>query len=557
MNTKNIDLKYQRINLLKNIEINSLISIGLIFLFLITEKPSILYRLSGIQASDLSFFVKLFFYSCILAIWAVALTAVYFVARSRLIFKWGVFFLIIIPIFVFDVFFSVSGTTLLYSDYLGLRLAVANTQDALSEYGKFLFYPFIRSVLLLAAFLIVSPSSMKKAEVKASLLLFLSVFIFVGVCFAKKGTATDKIPGFLSVYGFEVTMLLDQTKHSHYNHDGILFEPRSKPRRENILLIIDESVRYDFVNGEESNSVLRLKSNSKWNIYDYGSATSGNNCSAESNVILRKGPKPEHLGAEIQENPLIWSYAKKAGFKTTLIDAQRGGQGHDYFDKEELKMIDNNIITSDYESDRDIAKELSKLLKSAGNFVIIIKKGPHFPYSNRYPKSFAPSFKSNYINEKQNRIEYARAIMYQTGGFFEELFSESIKPSTLMIYTSDHGQNLEDKVGATHCTATGNPYQGEGMVPMLVIDNKNNEQISSYSQINHNKTSHFNIFSTLLYYLGYEQNDYLNHYGNSLIEPVNRLGYFSYGSAFGSFGSKPTIKFTSETLDYSGVKKRF
>jgi glucan phosphoethanolaminetransferase (alkaline phosphatase superfamily) len=552
MTTKNIALPPQ--NMAESSNINSFISMGLIFLFLISEKPSIFDKLSIILENEWGFFAEVFIFSFILIIWTIALLAIYFVSKSRLIFKWGVFFLIIISIFVVDIFVGVSDNSLLYDDYLILRSAVGNIQDALNAYGSLLIYPFIRSLILFVAFLISTPYSIKKAEMKASFLLLFCVLIFAGLCFVRKGGGTDKIPGFLSVYGFEIAMYLDQSKHI-YNHDGILFEPRSKPRKENILLIIDESVRYDFINGRETNAGLNVRSNSIWNVYDYGTATSGNNCSSASNLILRKGPKPDHLGAEIQENPLIWAYAKKAGFKTTLIDAQHGGQGHDYFDKEELKMIDNNVNTENYQSDRDIAIELKKLLKNAGNFVIIIKKGAHFPYSEKYPKTFAPNFNSAYINENQKRIEYARAIMYQTGGFIEELFGESIKPSTLMVYTSDHGENINDATGGPHCN-TGSPYQGEGMVPMLVIDNEKNEEVFSYAQTNHSKTSHFNIFSTLLYYLGYEKTDYLAHYGPSLIEPINdRFGHFNYGSPFGYFGSEPKFKTASETLDYSKVKK--
>ncbi len=554
MNRQNFSLTFQITDELKKRRINALISVGLIFLFLTSERPNIVYRLSGIDSSDFNSFVKkLLICTFIALIWLTALAAIYLLARSKPLFKWTAFILIIVSTVVFDVFFAVSNNTLLYGDYLGLRLAITYIKNAIDEYGHFVLYPFFRSSLLFVAFLISPCYSIKKAEVKSSILLTICLIAFVTICI-KKETAIGKMPGFLSIYGFEIANILDKQQHN-YRHDGILFEPKVKPRRENIVLIIDESVRYDFINGEESNAGLNIKSNAMWSVYDYGSATSGNNCSGYSNLILRKGPKPDHIGAEIQENPLIWAYAKKAGFKTTLIDAQRSGQGHDYFDKEELKMIDNNVNTSNYQSDRDIAIELKTILKNTGNFVIIIKKGSHFPYAGRYPKTFMPNFKSAYINENQNRIDYARAIMYQTGGFFEELLGVSLIPSTLMIYTSDHGQNLNDTSGLTHCTMSSNPYQGEGMVPMLIIDNKQNEKIALYSQENHNKTSHFNIFSTLLYYSGYEQQDYLNHYGASLIEPVKRLGYFNYGSPFGYFGAEPKFEFAGETMDYIGAKK--
>ncbi len=541
-------------NIFRLIKIKETLSIGLIATFLLLEKPSIFYRFSIIETTDSK---KLFIVAFVAFIWLTALAAIFFAARSRPVFKWGFFLLATISLFIFDVFTATSHNgyaTLLYGDYITIRQSAANLNDVLAEYGNLLIAPFFRMFLLFLAFFISTPDLIKKAEVKSSLLIILCLAIFVGICVTKKGTGTDKIPGFLSIYGFEIAMLLDE-KNPAYNYGNIFFKPRTQPRRENILLIIDESVRSDFFNGAEAISGLNIKSNSLWNVYDYGSATSGNNCSHYTSIILRKGPKPDHLRAEIQENPLIWAYAKEAGFRTTLIDAQHSGQGHDYFDLVELKMIDNNVNTEKYQSDKDIAVELKKLLKNGNNFVIIVKKGAHFPYVERYPTTFGPNFNSAYINEKQNRIEYARAIMYQTGGFFAELLGESLTPSTLMVYTSDHGQNLNDTSGPTHCTTTGDPYQGEGMVPMLVIDNRQDEKLSSFSQINHNKTSHFNVFSTLLYYLGYEKNDYQSHYGDSLIEPVKRLGYFNYGRPFGYFGSEPMFKRTGEALDYSGDKK--
>lgn len=536
------------INIIKNkLKYNNLVSISIIFIFLISDQISILNseRLPFFDNLP-SFIIK---YVILVVTWVAAFMLLYYVAMSGALFKWGVFSLITISTLVFDIFSAASYNTLLYSDYLGLRVAVSpeDITNVFNEYAGFFIHPVCRLILLFIAFLMLpSTISSKNPVFKALILLVFCLAIFV-IMVIKQETSIRKMPGFLSIYGFEVARLFEKNNYQ-YNYNNLLIEPKSKPIRQNVILVIDESIRYDFINGEESNEELNVKSNRFWNVYDYGSATSGNNCSGYSNIILRKGPKPENLGEEIQKNPLIWAYAQKAGYRTSLIDAQRSGKGHDYFDSNELKMIDNNVDTSNYKSDRDIAIELAHLLKNPGNFIIVIKKGAHFPYVNKYPESFTPIFKSSYINQTQKRIEYARAIKYQTGGFFEELLKQPLSPSTVLVYTSDHGQNLEDTKGTTHCTMNNDPYNGEGLVPMLLIDNQINEQANSYSDINHNKSSHFNIFSTLLYFFGYEKNDYLKNYGLSLFDPIDRFGKFNYGSPFGYFGSKPKFVTTDEKI---------
>lgn len=518
---------------------NSFLIFGFVFLFFIMERPSIINGLIRIYGMNFGFILKITYIFAILLISSIGFFAIYYAANIKSKYKWIFFILILFPTLITDVFGMIFTQPMFYGDYLGIKLAVANINDALSEYGKLLLYPLVRGIFLFLAFWL-STTFINNSGIKSIVLIACYMIIFTSICVFKKGGYTGKIPSLFSVYSFEIASLFDKKKYD-YNYKGALFNPNGN-KKDNIVLIVDESIRSDFINGKESSAGLNVKTNKNWNVYDFGIATSGSNCSATSNIILRKGPKPDNLDVTIYQNPLIWDYAKKAGYKTTLIDAQNNGKNHDYFDTEEREMIDNNVNTTEYKSDTDIAIALKGLLKNTGNFIMVIKRGAHFPYSKSYPDSFKPEFKWDYINKNPTRIEYARAISYQTGNFFEELLKESVTPSTLMIYTSDHGQNLKDAPGGTHCTATGEPYPGEGIVPLLVIANETSDLILSSSKKNYNNTSHFNIFSTLLYYFGYANNDYLKHYEPALIEPINKYGYFSYGSPFGYFNSKPLFK---------------
>lgn len=512
------------------------ISSIIIFAFLITESPIIYTRVSGIYESDLNNTIKNFYYVVIASIWLINFATIYFIAHSKITYKAVGFFLIIIPIFIVDPFFGAKNNTLLYGDYLTIRSAIENTTDAIQQYRSLFFTPFFRTILLLIAFIISPSSNNIKNNYIAIFLLITCIIIFASICYIKKGTGTDKIPGFIAPYAFELLRLLDR-QDNQYNYQNIFFNPKHQATRENIALIIDESIRNDFINSPDFTDNIDIKSNINWEIHNYGRAVSGSNCSSASNLILRKGPRPDNLSQDIRLYPLIWAYAKKAGFKTILIDAQNAGRDHDYFDDTEHKLIDVNIDTSRYESDYDTANSFIEVIKKPGNFIIVIKKGAHFPYKNRYPDSFTPNFQSEYINSQEKRIEYARAVAYQTGGFFKKLLSTKVVPKTLIIYTSDHGQNLLDSPGLEQCTATGHPHIKEGMVPLLIMDNQFDITLNQSSKINQNKSSHFNIFATLLHFLGYASSNFKPYYATSLLEPINPLNRFSYGAIFGHFGS--------------------
>lgn len=368
----------------------------------------------------------------------------------------------------------------------------------------------------------------------ASIFFFFSLVALVFVtCVLRQGAATNKFPAPISLYGLSLGYVYNFIKNPHIYQYQLQGSPKiEKSEYQNIILIVDESVRWDY------SPFLRIRKYKKWNVFDYGRATSYANASATSNILLRKGARFESLSSDFYNNPLIWDYAKKAGYATYLYDNQGGGVGHDYFDTQERQMIDFNISNSVFR-DADIWKQLSYLNGNQRTFTLIIKRGSHFPYRD-FPEDLKINFVlSKYQNATFLRKKYLKSVVFQSDDFWREFFDFDIRKPTLVIYTSDHGQNLEDVEGLTHGTSGKEPYVGEGLVPLVVLTNIKDNFAQSFEK-NLNRVSHFNIFPTLIESMGYSQVDlgYQNK-NTSLRNAVTPIKGFFYGIPFGYFGKAP------------------
>src|SRR3546814_12920811 len=90
-----------------------------------------------------------------------------------------------------------------------------------------------------------------------------------------------------------------------------------------------------------------------------------------------------------------------------------------------------------------------------------------------------------------------------------------------MIYTSYHGQNLHERGApglSTHCSVE--PLQEEGLVPLVVIDGNRDLSMDWRRDVahNHNRSSHYMVFPTLLELMGYDPSAVEKRYGRALNE---------------------------------------
>ncbi|HEX2829586.1 MAG TPA: sulfatase-like hydrolase/transferase [Burkholderiales bacterium] len=281
---------------------------------------------------------------------------------------------------------------------------------------------------------------------------------------------------------------------------------RASPFRK-IVVIVDESVT------REAYERLVARRTQGLPVADFGEAASTTNCSAPSNALLRWGVRREeaaHADYDPRTNPMIWAYARAAGFATVLIDGQSTGGKQNYLNPKELELIEEFVPAErDAQTDIAIADILNKRLKSPRPaFIYVVKKGAHFPYEMNYPPDA--------VRANASRAEkYAAAVSHTTGKFFERLSRGLPFDRILLVYTSDHGQDLTKR--ATHCN--GDPAAEEYSVPLLAItgDRKGAGFRSSETLFDH--ASHLNIFPTVLISLGYDEHWVAATYGPSLAGP--------------------------------------
>lgn len=377
----------------------------------------------------------------------------------------------------------------------------------------------------------------------------ITAFIFIIIDFQHNNGLFDRFPSF-----FRVPAMLVFASQSRL-YDGERYEinyPGSlKAQVEKIILIVDESIRADILgnNGYKTDTTPYLRARTA-EIVNFGLAASSSNCSDYSNLILRTGVKKEEIPDDKQmslKKPSIWQFTREAGYYNVYMDAQSAEEWENYqnfMNEQEAVFIDK--INRDrqkiaYESDGVSRERLTDLLKQPGKtFVILNKYGLHFPYYRSYPKKyniFTPALeRGEPMNNREKSLNsYMNGLRWSVDDWFKDLLSENAtyRPYVI-IYTSDHGQNIvDDGTLATHCRPAANRF--EGIVPMMVFSNNPDllDKFTAARKTSYNKTSHFQIFPTLIRLAGYEKPWVDNHYGPSLFDPSVTLPEFFVGDLHG------------------------
>lgn len=295
--------------------------------------------------------------------------------------------------------------------------------------------------------------------------------------------------------------------------------PSREALAQKIVLVVDESVTYAIYRQIVA-PTLRGPAP-----VDFGEAASVANCSAASNALLRWGVEKSRVGTpgyDPRTNPTIWAYAKAAGYRTSLIDGQSDGAMQNYLGTKEFALIDEFVpARAGIDSDRGIADKINEILRRPGPaFVYVVKRGIHFPYEMNYPKGELPAGAAR-------AEKYARAVSYANDGFFTRVAAGVDFSRALLIYTSDHGQDLAER--STHCNP--DPRDVEYSVPLVAVTRAPALlDLLRTADGMLNRASHLNIFPTLLYAFGYSRDWLEAEYGPTLAGPASPyLVYVSLG----------------------------
>ena len=208
----------------------------------------------------------------------------------------------------------------------------------------------------------------------------------------------------------------------------------------------------------------------------------------------------------------------------------------------------------------DLLRDLTT--RPGPQFILVVKSDVHFPFEHAYPiehAQFRPHLGTGGGLPGKVLLEnsYKNAIAWNVEQCFEALLSKVSFENTVLLYTADHGQNLLDNDTMLTPCATSQPSPFEGLVPMLAITQHPDwtDQFRHAATQNLNRTSHFNLFATLLRLFGYDRDQIsAGHFEPSLLDAINRDYGFTYGGilphiAVGRYREMPRHKIPRAILD--------
>lgn len=541
------------------------IKLGLLVLYLASFQDYYLERLQALGAS-----FSLVLYLGTFTVLAAGLLASAWIGVG--VVRWTVAVAFSVSALFFDGYMRITDSYLTYSAFVSMVYAGGFIQEALEQYHYAIILALAKSLLLLLGVGLRpgGQSPLPRAALAWTTPL-LALALLMGILFVRAGEGARGLPvmytplAYLGLFGYE----------SVNNHVGprqpVTLAHAGPAMAKDIVLIIDESIggNYLDVNTPAGVNTHLTQPPPGVSVFNYGYAASVANCSADTNVTLRYGGTRDDYLRINSTQPSIWQYAKAAGRSTVYIDGQRtGGYLQNLMTKTEKRDIDQFIQFDDTPVvQRDMAA-LAKLVELLGDdtpqLIVINKVGAHFPVHDKYPDEFAryqPALprgrftdvadsgtREGFDGRPQDWVLYRNAYMntvsWSVGEFFRRLFAQADLSKAVVIYTSDHGQDLHERGNPglnTHCDS--NPEAEEGLVPLVVIQGKGLQTLDWQAQLaaNRNASSHYNIFPTLLGLLGYDRAGTASLYGQALDVPTNDP--FSFNVRFNArLGAKPDFR---------------
>ena len=528
----------------------------LLGLFVVGANPGVASRLA-----DLGGRPDLLALSIFALLWAVALAGLLIAAtRPRLWARLAWAAPILISVFLGNLHRQLAGAQLSFFDVVLYWSERAHLLDAAQVYQGWLAWPFLLAGLGLLTFAL--PPGLRlpfsRWLAPAPILPFALVAALV---LAEGGRGTRGLPEQFLPLGMLATLALeDPLAESPAGREPVALPRHDVPASRHLVLVIDEGVRADFLDVNGARNVPPYLATQADRFANFGYSVAANNCSLFANLILRYGGMPDDLAARLRTNPSIWSYAHAAGLRTVYVDSQRTRgrlqNGMTVIERGELDEFIQLDHVPGQERDFRVAELLADLLaREEPHFIYVNKKGTHFPYAKNYPpedEHFVPAMTANEgISSDRERLinSYRNSLRRNVDGFFRRLLAADLS-HTIVLYTSDHGQNLLDRGVLTQCNAY-DPHFFEAVVPLLVTsgDAALLARFKQAAEQNRDRTTHFEIFPTLLRLLGHDAEPVRSTYGLSLLDPLPvRMRAFTYGPVLMQVGREVRWRAVPENL---------
>lgn len=441
---------------------------------------------------------------------------------------------------------AVSGDFLGYDAFLTMTGSTDSTADAVIQNGRPIVLGAAPALLLFAA--IAWPPHRPAPLPQPALIAAapLAVALLAGIFYLRGGDGGRGLPAPFPPLAYAALSAWESAAYGFGPRAAVAMTPVRREEPRDILLIVDESVAGHYLDINHRHGVRSglAEARAGVTVHNYGLAASITHCSLGTNQTLRYGGTRGDYRRINAAMPSIWDYARRAGFHTVLIDAQRnGGPAASAVMDGELDAI--GTLHQPGETpvrDRDMAAadRIAELTRNGrADFAIVTKVGAHFPVHDKYPDAFMryrpalprgrfldisdtgsrAGFGGSAEDWRRYRNAYRNTLLWNVGGFFDRLFTKADLSRATILYTSDHGQDLheDDRPGfTTHCTS--DPQPAEGAVPLVVIEGGGEGGWTRNLAANRNRASHYNLFPTLLLLMGYSEAEVTPVYGRSLLQ---------------------------------------
>ena len=465
---------------------------------------------------------------------------------------------ILVKVFAYSVTFISMTISLSYRFINGLSFnfwdmkimveEAAYAGNALANYIVPVFFAILLSLVIIATIFIATLKI--KARTPSSVLLFYFLTLFLLFNMRDVICANFYQPVPLRVPAIFMDRLAEVLKPdaSHPRKD-IYFTKKGQAKIDKILLIVDESIRGDLleINNPQIPSTPFLNKFAKQNknFINLGVASSGGSYSVLSNAFMFLGKPLNNNEDPFSFRPSVFQYCKNAGVTTIRIDSNMRSATNFVFKQHDLLFTDRYLhVTKAFtktENKWDLdRKAIPFILKSLENnervLVYFSKEGAHFPQVTSMPPGYTETRKElSHINNAKMR-EYLAAVNWCADGFISMLMEKLKDQNVLVIYTSDHGKSILEK---RHRWSGVNKEQIS--VPFLLIPV--GEQATNFIKTHRaylkglkNKASHFQIFSSILYLMGYERKDIIKHYHPDLFSgDISKPRIFYHGTGWQDF----------------------
>ena len=443
-------------------------------------------------------------------------------------------------------FERVNDGPLLYESFLVMLGSTDSTGDALAQHWRPLALGAAPALLLFAG--VAWPPRQDRpgrqwplaAAAPAAVLLLAAIF------YVRGGDGGRALPSAFPPLAYALLAGYEAAGEGIGPRQAVALAPaRPAAAGRDIVLVVDESVagHYLDINRAEGVRSGLAEPRDGVAVRNYGIAAAMSHCSLGTNLTLRYGGTRGDYQRINAVMPSIWDYARRAGFRPVLVDAQRtGGKASVELARGELDEVELVQFERVPVRDRDIAAAdaLAALSRNGrADFVVLNKVGAHFPVHDKYPDAlmrYGPvlprgrfldvsdtgsrdGFGGQAEDWRRYRNAYRNTLLWNVGGFFDRLFARADLARTTLVYTSDHGQDLHEDARpgyTTHCTNP--PLPAQGAVPLVVIEGKTVRSLDW--QVRRDRASHYAVFPTLLALMGYRAEQVEPLYGRSLAQPL-------------------------------------